>query len=488
MNTTRTNRRRFLHGSAATGGLVIMGTRASGAVNGANDRVRIAVIGCNGRGQVHLDGFMGQKNVEVAYVVDPDQTVLARTLAALEKKIAGRYAVEGVADFRRVLDDKNVDAITVATPNHWHSLMTILAARAGKHVYVEKPLSHDVTEGRVAVEAQKKYGVVVQHGTQRRSEAGIAGLHKALKNGTLPRLKIAYGYCCKPRNGIGVKPPCDPPATLDWPLWKGPAIIEQYSPNYVHYNWHWFWKTGNGDLNNQGTHQLDVARWAIDDDQTHPVRAMAIGGRFVWNDQGETPNTMFAMAEYPNGQIVLFNVRNVNYKGYETQVCNEYYLEDGSVITGENTYRIKRPGSDTFEPLELEPGAVTPGGPWGSFIAAVRAGDPRLANGNVLDAHYGCVLGHLMNNSYRLGVEVPFDAKAGRFGDRADVAVHFEKLHAIMRNGVGIPADGATYRLGPMLSFDPQSERCIGEHADAANRLLKDPANPGFEIPDARSV
>jgi predicted dehydrogenase len=483
------SRRRFLSSAGAAGTLLLVGTRASRAVAGANDRVRIAVVGCHGRGKNHLAGFGRLPGVEIAYVVDPDERVLSGTLAALTKKAGDKpLATKGEKDFRKVLDDPSVDAISIATPNHWHSLMTILAAQAGKHVYVEKPLSHDVVEGRVAVEAQKKYGIVVQHGTQRRSNAGIAGLHEALKSGKLPRLKIAYGYCCKLRGGIGTKPDGQPPATLDWDLWKGPAVIDHYNPAYVHYNWHWFWKTGNGDLNNQGTHQLDVARWAIDDDQTHPVRAMAIGGRFKWHDQGETPNTMFAMAEYPNGQMVLFNVRNVNYKGYKSQVYNEYYLEDGSVITGEGRYKIRRPGSDTAEDLDLPPGKVTPGGEWASFIAAVRAGDPAAANGNVLDAHYGCVLGHLMNNSYRLGREVPFSAKASSFGGNTEAAGHFETLHEIMRDGVGIPEDGEPYRLGPMLSFDPASERFTGERADEANALLKDPNNPGFAVPDAGKV
>ena len=487
-NTTSPSRRQFLGGSLAAGGVLAAGAIPPRAFAAANNRVRIAIFGLNGRGQDHIRGFLGQKDVEIAYVVDPDANVLARTLKAFEERAKGQATVKGVADFREVLDDPTVDAVTIAAPNHWHSLMTIMAAQAGKHVYVEKPLSHDIGEGRVAVEAQKKYRVVIQHGTQRRSNAGIAGLHEALKNGTLPRLKIAYGYCCKPRYGIGVKKSGPPPASLNWDLWKGPAVLDQYNPNLVPYNWHWFWKTGNGDLNNQGTHQLDVARWAIDDDQTHPVRAMAIGGRFQWNDQGETPNTMFAMAEYPNGQMVLFNVRNVDYKGYQKQVYNEYYLEDGSVITGEGSYKIKRPGSNTFEPLKLQSGRVTPGGNWGSFIAAVRANDPAMANGNVVDAHYGSVLGHVMNNSYRLGESVPFNAKAARFGDRTDAAEHFEKLHAVMRDGVGIPEDGGQYQLGPMLSFDPATERFVGDHAAAANRLLKDDNNPGFSVPAASAV
>lgn len=489
LKKSKPNRRSFLKSSSAAGGsLILMGTRASGQIKGANDRVRIAVAGLNGRGQSHLGGWLGGKNVEVAYTIDPDSRVLSRSMSGLEKRTKGKFTTKAASDVRKVLEDKSLDAISVATPNHWHSLITIWAAQAGKHVYVEKPMSHDVVEGRVCVEAQKKYGVVIQHGTQRRSNAGIAGLHQMLKSGKLPRLKIAYGYCCKPRSGIGHKPVEAPPAHLDWDLWKGPAVIDQYHANYVHYNWHWFWESGNGDLNNQGTHQLDVARWAIDDDQTHPVRTVALGGRFQWNDQGETPNTMFGMAEYPNGQYVMFNVRNVNYKDYKRQVFNEYYLEDGSVITGEGKYQILRPGASEPEKLDVEPGDVTPGGNWNAFLAAVRANDPSMANGNVMDAHYGCVLGHLMNNSYRLGKETPFNAKAGQFGDNADATKHFLKLHAMMKDGVGIPEDKANYMVGPELTFDPKTERHVGKFAERANVLLKDPNNPDFQVPDPTKV
>lgn len=486
---SKTSRRDFLATSTAVGGsLLLTGTRASGAVDGASNRVRIAVAGLNGRGQSHLGGWLGQDNVEVAYVIDPDADVLAKRMQSLEKRTEGKFQTKAISDVREALDDKSVDAISIATPNHWHSLMTIWGAQAGKHVYVEKPMSHDVGEGRIAVAAQEKYGVVIQHGTQRRSSAGIAGLHEALQNGDLPRLKISYGYCCKPRGGIGHEPVGPPPANLDWDLWKGPAMISDYHANYHPYDWHWFWKTGNGDLNNQGTHQLDVARWALDKDQTHPVRVMSLGGRFQWDDQGETPNTMFGLAEYPNGQMVIFNVRNVNYPKYKRQVFNEYYLEDGSKITGEGNYKILRPGASKAEPLELPPGKVTPGGNWGAFIAAIRAGDPSMANGNVKDAHYGCVMGHLMNNSYRLGEKAPFNAKAGKFGDNTDASDHFMKLHEVMRDGVGIPEDKAEYTVGPWLTFDPKTELHTGDHAEAANALLKDPNNKGFEVPSIDNV
>ncbi|MBL8810302.1 MAG: Gfo/Idh/MocA family oxidoreductase [Planctomycetaceae bacterium] len=478
------NRRGFLKTSAA-GGLLLMGTRASGAIRGANERLRIAVAGLNGRGQSHISGWLEQPNVELAWLIDPDQKVLSSAVSALQSKLGSNFKAKATADVREALEDQSLDAISIATPNHWHSLMTIWAAQAGKHVYVEKPMSHDVAEGRVAVAAQRKYGVVIQHGTQSRSSAQIAGLHEAIQAGQFGKLKISYGYCCKERNSIGFKPVSAPPDNLNWDLWRGPADVKEFHGNYVHYNWHWFWKTGNGDMNNQGTHQLDIARWALDRDQTHPVRVMALGGRFQWNDQGETPNTMMGLAEYPNGQQVFFNVRNVAYKGYERQVENEYYFEDGGKIIRGLYYPA---GSDKGEKLDLPPGKVTPGGNWGAFVTACRAGKPELANGNVDDAHYGCVLGHLMNNSYRLGEKVPFNAKAGKFGDNKEAAEHFLKLHSVMKDGVGIPENGAEYVVGPWLTFDPQSERHTGDHADAANQLLKDPNRPGYEVPAVDKV
>ncbi len=484
------HRRRFIQTSSAAAGasLLVTGTRTTGAIQGANDRLRIAVVGVNGRGKAHIGGWLGQSNVEIAYLVDPDENVRNSALKQTEDRAKASqkdFKAQGVADIRTVLEDKTIDAISIAAPNHWHSLMTIWAAQAGKHVYVEKPMSHDIVEGRVALEAQNKYGVVIQHGTQSRSDARIAGLHEAINAGKFGKLKISYGYCCKPRGSIGHKSVSQPPSQLNWDLWRGPAVIDEFHGNYVHYNWHWFWSTGNGDLNNQGTHQLDIARWALENRVDHPVRVMAIGGRFQWKDQGETPNTMFGIAEYPNGQYVFFNVRNVNYDGYKRQVGNEYYFEDGGKIVGNQYFPA---GSDQGEPLSVPNGDVTPGGNFGSFIAACRAGEPAMANGNAQEAHYSCVLGHLMNNSYRLGTKVPFNAQAGSFGDNADAHDHFMKLHDIMGQGVGIPENGNHYIVGPWLTFDPQSERHVGDHAEPANALLKDPNRKGFEIPTLTTV
>ena len=485
-----TNRRTFLRNSLVAGGaFAICGCAATrqstGGVLGANDRLRIAVAGVHGQGAGHINAWLGQKNVELAYLIDPDEQVLAQRLAHVKEKAGDRFVCQGVADVRKALEDKTLDAISIAAPNHWHSLMTIWAAQAGKHVYVEKPMSHDVQEGRVVVEAQKKYGVVIQHGTQNRSNARIAGLHELIRGGKFGKLKISYGYCCKPRDTIGFQSPSAPPPHLDWNLWRGPARIDAYHRNYVHYNWHWFWESGNGDMNNQGTHQLDVAYWALDQGLTTPIRVMAIGGRFQWKDQGETPNTMMGIGEYPNGQYVFFNVRNVNYDGYQRQVENEYYFEDGGRIIRNKYYPT---GSSEGETIAIPQGQVTPGGQFGSFIAACRAGDPQMANGNARDAHHSSVLGHLMNNSYRLGQGVPFNEKAGRFGDNKDAYEHFMKLHEVMSKGVGVPEDSNQYIVGPWLTFDPQTERHTGEFAAEANELLKDANRPGFQVPDAKDV
>lgn len=298
-------------------------------------------------------------------------------------------------------------------------------------------------------------------------------------SGKYGKLAVAHGFCCKPRESIGHEPYSSPPEWLDWNLWRGPAIIDRFHGNYVHYDWHWFWKTGNGDLNNQGTHQLDVAFWALDPGVTAPVRAMALGGRFAWDDQGETPNTMFALAEYPNGQKVFFNVRNVNYEGYLREVKNDFYFEDGGKILGD-TY-ISPSGKK--EKVEGESARITPGGEFGSFIRACRAGKPEMSNCDMEVAHYSCLLGHVMNNSYRLGKKVPFNKKAGRFGDDKLAYEEFMKVHEIMRDGVGVPENEAEYIVGPWLTFDPATERFTGEHAQEANKLVRDPRNEEFEIP-----
>ncbi len=489
-----TQRRDFLKKSVlgTTGitlGAMSFSAKSYSKIIGANDRVRIAVCGVNGRGKSHISGFGKLDNVEIAYLVDPDSQVLESRVKTLKEEGGLHSTVKGVADVRKVLDDKNVDAITVATPNSWHSLMVIWAAQAKKHIYVEKPASHDIYEGRVALAAAEKYGIVVQHGAQRRSSDHWRKQVSEIRSGKYGKMVVSHGFACKPREGIGFKPNTSPPAHLDWDLWKGPAIIDKYNENLVHYNWHWNWAVGNGELNNQGTHQLDVAYWALDPEveNTHPKRVMALGGRFKWDDQGETPNTMFALAEFANGQYVFFNVRNVNHEGYVREVTNRFYFEDGGRLIGENGEYVSNNGSQPRN-VTVKDVPMTEGGNWGSFITAVRANDPSMANGNMKEAHYSCTLGHLMNTSYRLGEKVPFNAKAGQFGDNKLAYEEFMKIHAIARDGMGVPEDKAEYVVGPWLEFDGEAEHFVGDRATEANRLLADPRNANYDIPSPKSV
>lgn len=487
-----TQRREFIKKSIlGTAGITIGGlgfsARSYRQIKGANDRFRLAVCGVNGRGKSHISGFGGQENVELAYLVDPDSQVLESRINELRAKGGLSAGVKGVADVRRVLDDKDIDAISVATPNMWHSLMVIWAAQAKKHCYVEKPASHDINEGRVAVAAARKYGIVVQHGTQRRSDADWQRQVSDIRSGKYGKMLVSHGFACKPREGIGFQPDENPPANLDWNLWRGPAVIKSFNKNLVHYNWHWNWKTGNGELNNQGTHQLDVAYWALDDEvaNTHPKRVMALGGRFNWEDQGETPNTMFALAEFANGQYVFFNIRNVNHEGYVREVTNRFYFEDGGRLT-DGVYQSNNGSQPRNVPVTDV--KMAPGGPFVSFINACRANDPSMANGNMVDAHYSCTLGHLMNISYRLGKKVPFNEKAGRFGDNASAYEEFMKIHAIARDGMGVPENKAEYIVGPWLNFDSKTERFIGDNSAEANLLLSDPHNANFNIPTVKTV
>ena len=487
-----THRRDFLKKSAlGTAGVSIgaMGFSAKSyaSIMGANDRFRVAVCGVNGRGKSHIKGFDGLDNVEIAYLVDPDSNVLDTRVKELQANGKNSKKVKGTADVRTVLNDKDVDAISCATPNHWHSLMVIWAAQAKKHCYVEKPARHDIYEGRVALAAAEKYGIVVQHGTQRRSSDDWARRVSEIRSGKYGKMVVSHGFACKPREGIGFEPPSNPPSNLDWNLWRGPAVIDRFHKNLVHYNWHWFWGVGNGELNNQGTHQLDVAYWALDPEveNTHPKRVMAIGGRFKWGDQAETPNTMFALAEFANGQYVFFNVRNVNYEGYQREVTNRFYFEDGGRLD-EDDY-IPHNGSQPRE-VQIKKVEITPGGNYGSFVAACRANDPKMANGTMYDAHYSCTLGHLMNISYRLGEKVPFNARAGRFGDNDLAYEEFMKIHDIAADGMGIPQNQAEYIVGPWLRFDGKTEHFVGDNSIEANRLLRDPRRAEFDIPSPQAV
>src|SRR5690242_20474740 len=259
-------------------------------VFGANDRVRIAIVGLHGRGKDHIDAFSRVRNVEIAALCDVDENVLNER----RRQTAG--APRTVGDMRRVLDDASIDAVSIATPNHWHALMAIWACQAGKDVYVEKPCSHNLWEGRQLVRAAGKYGRVVQHGTQLRSEPSVMEAVARMREGLLGDVYLSRGLCYKWRDTIGRTGAEAVPAGVDYNLWTGPAPLKPFTKNHFHYNWHWFWDYGNGDVGNQGVHQMDIARWGLG--LRFPNRISAIGGHFMFDDDQQTPNTLNCAFEY----------------------------------------------------------------------------------------------------------------------------------------------------------------------------------------------
>jgi predicted dehydrogenase len=482
---TRISRRKFIQRSAAAstafGLFTIAGTKASGRVLGANDAVRVGVAGIRGRGQSHINAFakeLKDQNTQVTYLIDPD-TRLFEPRGNSVSQFGGNQP-ECVKDIRRALDDKNLDVITVATCNHWHSLITIWACQAGKDVYVEKPISHNVFEGRQCVEAAKKYGRVVQHGTQQRSNDERATEIAALQSGKYGKLLVSKGYCCKPRWSINTKPTEAPPSELDFNLWLGPAPEQQYHANLVPYNWHWFWDTGNGDIGNQGVHEIDVARWAIKDG-TLPKSVWSLGGRFGYEDQGQTPNTQMAVFDYGDA-LLVFEVRglvgNKDRGNVPSNVSNEYYTTEGVIREG----KFYASGGETGEDLQGPEVHVTPGGSFGSFLQAVRTRKPEDNNANAEVAHYSAALCHLANISYRLGEKVSYDKAGASIGDNKEVVASFGNLRDNLK-AIGLNLTETEYQLGRKLEFDAASEKFTGAGADDANPLLTRPYRAPFVVP-----
>jgi predicted dehydrogenase len=473
-------RRRFLkHAAASTAFplITIAGTKASGRVLGSNDVIRVGVAGIHGQGNGHIGEYLKLKNVQITYLIDPDRSLFESRGKRIREK--GGNGPKCVQDIRKALEDKELDVISIATPNHWHSLITIWACQAGKDVYVEKPMSHNVVEGRRCIEAAQRHGRLVQHGTQQRSSSFRANEIAAVQSGKYGRLLVSKGYCCKPRWSIGRKQPTTPPEQLAFDLWLGPAPKQPYHPNLVHYNWHWFWDFGNGEIGNQGVHEIDVARWAIPH-ATLPTRVWSLGGRFAYQDQGQTPNTQMAVYEFGDVKLV-FEVRGLvgKDKRFGFKVLNEYYTNEGK-ITGGQFYPHK---GGKPEPLAHFPVKVSPGGPWGSFIHAVRNRKVSDLNAPVEHGHFSSALCHLANISYRLGEKVPFNDKARTLGDNRYVVETFHNLQENMR-AVGVKLQDTTYQLGRVLSFDPKNEHFVGEGADQANPMLTRSYRKPFVVPE----
>ena len=448
-------------GAAAAGVVVgsdLFGSRLAAAPNvsrrilGANDRVVLASIGIRGQGNALKRGFARLKNVEHKTLCDIDANLAPERIHDPKLQDVPTFKPALVQDLRRVLDDKDIDAVVIATPNHWHALATIWALQAGKHVYVEKPASHTVWEGRKMIEAAARYDRIVQVGTMNRSRPAVRNAIKFLHDGGIGKVYMARGLCFKPRPPIGKYPdgPMAPGekfaltvestdyeptydaqylSKVDYDLWLGPAPKRPFNRNRFHYNWHWHWEYGNGDTGNQGPHQFDIARWGLQK-QEHPVKIRSVGGYFGPESSQETPDVQTALYEYTDGTILEFATRGEATNDEGTQrIGNLFYGTKGWLwIDGDG----RKWQSYFGRKNEKGPGADSPPEEGGSdplvltsieyphyqnFIDAIRAGDPKILTCDITEGHLSSTLPHLANISYRVGRALVFDGKKEMFVD-----------------------------------------------------------------------
>ena len=380
---------------------------------GPNDVLRVAVIGVRSRGMEHVAAFNKLSDVKITTICDVDPGVVGK---AVESVAAARGTEpKYVQDLRRVFDDKNIDAVSIATPNHWHALAAIWAVQAGKDVYVEKPVSHNVSEGRRTVEAARKYGKIVQAGTQCRSNKGIQDAVAFLRSGKLGDIYMAKGLCYKPRGSIGHKPDSAAPEGVDFNVWLGPAPERPFNPNRFHYNWHWFWDTGNGDLGNQGIHQMDLARWGLGKSEL-PKTVMSGGGRYGYSDDGQTPNTQLVAFEFDDCEL-QFEVRGLPTNDeMRVKIGDIFYGTEGvlAITSYTDWYTLMGP--------KMEPGPKGGGGGnhFANFVKAVKARDPKILAGDIEEGHLSSAYCHLGNIAYRLGRKLHVNPSTESFVNDAE--------------------------------------------------------------------
>ncbi len=379
-----------------------------------NDTVRLAVLGVNGRGAEHIEGFQPLKNVEIAVLCDPDTNVSEKRAAEFEKKYGKKVRTE--TDLRRVFDDKSIDAVSVATPNHWHALATIWACQAGKDVYVEKPGSHNLFEGRKMIEAAAKYNRIVQHGVQLRSAPALQEAVRKLREGVIGKVYLARALIYRWRPSIGHFSDEPVPAGLDYNLWQGPAQERPFSRRHVHYNWHWQWEYGNGEIGNQGVHELDMCLWGLG--VQLPRKISATGGKFLWDDDKQTPEILSSSYAYPEQKQMI----EVEVRHWCTN--QEHGVDVGNIFYGSEGYMLIKhyEGYETYLGEKRTPGPAREeeGDHFANFIQAVRRRNKAELNAPVETAHYAAGLAHLGNIAYRLGRRLEFDPAAEKFVNDAE--------------------------------------------------------------------
>jgi len=404
---------------------------ATGKQSNANT-VNIAVIGIRSRGKDHYRAISKIPNVRIKTLCDIDQNLLPEAANEVEKLTGRKPGVE--TEFRKVLEDSEIDAVSIATPNHWHALQTIWACQAGKHVYVEKPISHTIEEGRKMVEAARKYNRVVQTGTQARSSTSIVNAMKFIHDDGLGKIYMAKGLCLKPRGNIGHVKDSQIPAGVDWNTFLGPAPYRPFNKNRFHYKWHWFWDTGCGDFGNQGIHQADIARWSLKK-MTHPVRIQGIGDYFIFDSDQETPNIQHINFEYEDGSILQFEVRGLatNAEG-EVRIGNLIFGSGGwmniqsedvggaRAFTGE--VKIEPSGYSSYS--ETSSKNFTDDDParadavvnhFTNFFDCVRSGKWQDLKADIMEGHLSSSLCHLGNITSRLKKELKFNPRDEKFVD-----------------------------------------------------------------------
>ena len=431
-----TKRRDFIKQSVlGTAGLAVGGSfafspKSYASIIGANDRVTVAVIGIRGQGKTHIDRWCGLKdnrNVKLKTLCDVDEQYHAPLSKTVLDKSGQKVTTEW--DMRKVFDDKEIDAVSCAIPNHWHALATIWALQAGKNVYIEKPCSHNIFEGRKMIEAARKYNKRVQVGFQNRSIANVMAAMKFLHEGGIGEVYMARGLCIKPRDSFGIAKDTTPPANLHYDMWVGPAAYQPYNEKKTHYNWHWFWNTGNGDTGNQGPHQFDVARWGLNKHE-HPVSVFSTGGIYMWSPNEcaqETPVQQASIFKYADGKILEFETRggfSNSESSLDTRIGNVFYGTEGYLELDGGTWkayrkREKEPfkGSGLGEGKASNDPLAPPGGTehYANFIDAVRAGNSEGLHCDIEEGFYSSALPHLANASYRTGRQLKFNGTKEKF-------------------------------------------------------------------------
>ncbi len=488
----RTTRRQFLEQSmfATAAAMAVQSSFASEARAdddglspkiGPNDTLRIAVIGAGGRGQSHIDGFAGKPGTQVTHICDCDESAGQRSCEATEEKQGGKKPV-WVKDVRRLLDDPSIDAVSIATPNHWHALGAIWAVQAGKDVYVEKPVSHNVLEGRRLVQVARKHNRIVQTGTQSRSNPGMREAMEFIHGGGLGEVKIARGLCYKRRDSIGPKGNYEVPSAVDYDLWSGPAPILPVTRKKFHYDWHWQWAYGNGDLGNQGIHQMDLCRWALNENRLCE-RTFSLGGRFGYEDAGETANTQIAVHDYGTRQLV-FEVRGLPTDPFKAASV-------GIIVEGTQGYLVMT-SYDSGTAFDLEGKAIKQfkGGGDGyhyrNFQEAVRKRDHKVLHADVEQGHLSSALCHLANISLRLGSPVDaadVEAKLADVRGPEDLKATWNRTAEHLKAN---RVEGYQVQVGPRLDFNPVSETFVNNAK--ADAMLTREYRKGYEIPAESAV